>query len=340
MPGLARPTFQLPDGLVNWPWSRQLNVHYRVVKAESDAWIQSFDALDDRAQRAFDKCNFSLLACLAYPAADKDRARAACDLMNLFFLFDELSDVANEREVQEQADAILDALRHPFKHPDVNNRSTLGDAARQFARRTIAILSPSCYTRFVDAFIPHVEAMAQQAHDRSCGYSNRQTVEGYMSVRRGTIGAKPAFLFLEGDEDIPEWVLGHPLLEKLEACVMDMLIMSNDIYSYNVEQARGDDGHNIVSVVMVEQGFNLHEAMRWVESQYLDVVKQFLKAKERLPSWGASVDAQVSAYIYGLANWARAGDQWCFESERYFGRRGLEIQKSRQVELLPRQDQS
>ncbi|EPQ53470.1 terpenoid synthase [Gloeophyllum trabeum ATCC 11539] len=328
--------FRLPNGLADWPWSRRLNPHYEIVKAESDAWIESFNALNDRARRAFKKCDFSLLACLAYPTADRQHARTVCDLMNLFFLFDELSDIETEQEVRKQADDILDALLHPHRATSTR-QSVLGEAAREFAGRAVGTLSPTSYSRFVESFAPHVDAMVQQAQDRGYGYCNRQSVESYMSVRRGTIGAKPAFAFLGGDADIPKSVHSHPLIQDLETCCMDMLIMSNDIYSYNVEQARGDDGHNIISVVMHEKGLDIAQAMDWVEDQYLRVTAQFLKARSRLPSWGDQIDSQVALYANGLGNWARAGDQWCFETERYFGKRGLDVQKTRWVILLPKE---
>jgi hypothetical protein len=35
--------------------------------------------------------------------------------MNLYFFFDEHSDLANEDETRQQADAIMDALRNPHK---------------------------------------------------------------------------------------------------------------------------------------------------------------------------------------------------------------------------------
>lgn len=41
--------------------------------------------------------------------------RVACDLMNLFFVFDEKSDISNEHETRYQADCIMDALRNPHK---------------------------------------------------------------------------------------------------------------------------------------------------------------------------------------------------------------------------------
>src|SRR5260221_6367307 len=56
MPALTQ--FRLPDPLAQWPWSRKLNPHYDEVKLESDAWLDSFEALDAKSQRSFDRCNF------------------------------------------------------------------------------------------------------------------------------------------------------------------------------------------------------------------------------------------------------------------------------------------
>jgi hypothetical protein len=56
MPALTQ--FRLPDPLVHWPWPRTLNPHYAEVKLESDAWLRSFEVLDAKSQRSFDRCNF------------------------------------------------------------------------------------------------------------------------------------------------------------------------------------------------------------------------------------------------------------------------------------------
>jgi hypothetical protein len=42
--------------------------------------------------------------------------------------------------------------------------------------------------------------------------------------------------------------------------------------TYNVEQARGDDGHNIINIVMNEQGVDLDGAINCVAASY----EQFL----------------------------------------------------------------
>jgi hypothetical protein len=61
----------IPDTLAYFPWPRTLNPHFEECKAESDAWIQSFKVFTPKAQIAFNKCDFSLLAALAYPRLDR-----------------------------------------------------------------------------------------------------------------------------------------------------------------------------------------------------------------------------------------------------------------------------
>ena len=50
--------------------------------------------------------------------------------MNLLFIFDEYSDNANGVEVRRQADAMLDAMRHPT-HPRPDGEWIGGEVARQ-----------------------------------------------------------------------------------------------------------------------------------------------------------------------------------------------------------------
>jgi Delta6-protoilludene synthase len=47
------------------------------------------------------------------PCADVNRV--GCDLMNLFFVFDEHSDAMDATSVSAWADIIMDALRNPHK---------------------------------------------------------------------------------------------------------------------------------------------------------------------------------------------------------------------------------
>jgi hypothetical protein len=50
-------TMYLPDPMKTWPWTRQINPHYKEVSAQSTAWLHSLKLLGPKSQRAFDKCD-------------------------------------------------------------------------------------------------------------------------------------------------------------------------------------------------------------------------------------------------------------------------------------------
>lgn len=124
----------LPETMKRWPWPRAINPHYKVVSAESDTWFHHFKAFTEKSQKAFDKCDFGRLASLAYPTASKgnldckttssyallirrfaEHLRTGCDLMNLFFVIDEYTDVESAPVVREMVDVVIDALNNPHR---------------------------------------------------------------------------------------------------------------------------------------------------------------------------------------------------------------------------------
>lgn len=116
------------------------------------------------------------------------------------------------------------------------------------------------------------------------------------------------------------------------------MIALKDIFSYNLEQLRGDDLHNIITCVMHEHHTDVNGAMLWVEDFLFRVEERFHAARAALPQWEEPLNSQVKEYCDGLGQWVRALDDWSFESERYFGNKGLEIKENRWMLLLPRKN--
>ena len=84
-------------------------------------------------------------------------------------------------------------------------------------------------------------------------------------------------------------------------------------------QARGDDGHNLVTVVMKDLQTNLHGALEWIAKKHDELVEEFMSNYSAVKSFGhPQVDAQVATYIDGLGNWVRANDSWSFEENLFF----------------------
>lgn len=61
--------------------------------------------------------------------------------MNLFFVFDEWSDASSPSDTRVQADAIMDALRNPYK-PRPSDEWVGGEVTRQYAH--FLSVSPRC----------------------------------------------------------------------------------------------------------------------------------------------------------------------------------------------------
>ncbi|KAI0706366.1 terpenoid synthase [Earliella scabrosa] len=322
----------LPDTFSYWPWPRRLNPHYKEVEGPSAAWLESFGAFSPQAQEAFNKCKISLFVSLVYPDANKDELRAECDLMNLFFLFDEYSDVEYEKTVQEFARIVMDALRNPHK-PRPAGESLLGEVSRQFWERAIRVASEPSQRRFIKTFESYCQAVVQQAADRD--KKHIRDVDSYFENRRENIGTKPCFAFLELDMNIPDAVMEHPTIVNLTNWATDIIIMDNDIFSYNVEQARGDDRHNLTTIIMHQFNVDVQEAFDKIGKWRQELTDQFLEAYGKLPSWGPEIDEEVRRYVDGMGNWVRGNIAWSFESERYFGLDGPEIEKTRRVVLRP-----
>ncbi|KAJ7650918.1 terpenoid synthase [Roridomyces roridus] len=326
-------TLVIPDTLRSWPWPRHINPYYAVCKEESSAWCERFKAFDTKAQRAFNLCDFNLLASLAYPLLNREGCRVGCDLMNLFFVIDEHSDISTTETVQMQADVVMDAIRNPHKTRPANEWVG-GEVARQFWENATRTATPVAQRRFVDTFQMYMDSVVQQAADRNSNYI--RDVESYFTVRRDTIGAKPSFAICEMHMKIPDEVMNHPAVMRLSILCIDALIIGNDLCSYNVEQAKGDDGHNLVTIVMNQYRMDVQDAMNWIGDLHDKIVDEFMVTWRSFPTFGGPVDREIRTYLDCLGNWVRANDSWSFESERYFGKDGVEIMQKRSVGLLPK----
>ncbi|PCH42443.1 hypothetical protein WOLCODRAFT_51150, partial [Wolfiporia cocos MD-104 SS10] len=169
--------FYIPDVVANWPWPRTINPHYEEVKAEADAWLKSFQPFTSASQRAFDNCNFEEL-------------RIGCDLMHIFFLVDEYTDVESAPVVREMVDVMTDALRNPHK-PRPIGEVLLGEVVRQFWERAIEIATPTSQAHFIESFVVYIESVVVQAADRD--NDTVRDIDSYLKIRRDNAGLLPSF---------------------------------------------------------------------------------------------------------------------------------------------------
>jgi len=270
---------------------------------------------------------------LAYRYGDLARCRTSTDLMTLFYVFDEYTDVEDEVVTKKMADMVMDGLRNPNK-PRPQGECVLGEMARQFwalGRKTSSAMAEH---HLIETMQLYVDAVVLQSKDRM--HDRLRTIDSYWVVRKHSSGCLPSFALMELELDIPEEIYCHPLLERMRDCALYLISAGNDLYSYPVERARGHALHNLVTIVMHQLDLGPQAAANWIGNWCDGILNEFLEARANLPSWGPEIDAQISQYVDGLAYWVRGNDDWSFESQRYFGTKGETVRCTREIYMLPR----
>lgn len=224
-----------------------------------------------------------------------------------------------------------------------------------FRARLLKSAGPACFRRFLKHSEAYVDAVAREAELREQG----QVLDliSFEPLRRENSAIRLCFGLFEFalGIDLPDEVFEDEAFMNLYWAAADMVCWANvssfqdldaqngiltraqDVYSYNMEQARGIGGNNIVTVLMEDRGVNLQSASDMVGKHFAELMSRFVEGKKKLPSWGLETDAAVAAYIRAMEHWVVGNLDWSFETQRYFGPTHAAVKESLTVFLKPRE---
>ncbi|TCD63577.1 terpene cyclase [Steccherinum ochraceum] len=275
-----------------------------------------------------------LLVSHAYPYADYDQFRTCCDFVNLLFVVDEISDDQTGEDASATGLVYLNAVADA----DWDDGSVLAKMTKEFRARFLKYAGPACYKRFLQHSKDYIEAVGKEAEYRERG--EVLDMQSYETLRRENSAIRVCFGLFEFalGIDLPDEVFENQEFMTLYWAACDMVCWSNDIYSYNMEQAKGHTGNNIITVLMKAKAIDLQAASHAVGEHFAELMTRFINTKSQLPSWGDAVDSAVQAYTRAMEHWIVGNLVWSFESQRYFGPRHREIKQTLLVMLKPLKD--
>ncbi|TFY74596.1 hypothetical protein EWM64_g9415 [Hericium alpestre] len=329
-------SFTLPDLVSHCTFPLTYHPAGDAVAKDSLAWLLSFTGhLSARKRGKMAHLLAGELTAYCYPNCPAFELRVVSDFMNYLFHLDDVSDGLIARDAGGLGRRVMHALEHPDAYvplEGLEGEEEIGAAriARDFWSRCIRDARPGVQARFKESMRLFFDAVERQARDRAAG--DVPDLESYIEVRRDTSGCKPVFDLIEYSLgfELPAEVITHPVVVALNQGANDLVTWSNDIFSYNKEQAR-DDTHNMVAIFMQHDGLSLQEAIDRVGELCKDTIDGFVENQARLPSWGPEVDAMVQGYVRGLQDWIVGSLHWSFMTTRYFGDAGAEVKKGRTV---------
>ncbi|KAJ6455221.1 isoprenoid synthase domain-containing protein [Mycena sanguinolenta] len=298
---------RLPDIHERWPFPVAFNRWEDPVSAQTLAWLESLSILSAADLKRYNTrvnfCNFSAMTYAHF--VDVEHFRVACDLLNLLFVVDDITDAMSAAEVRRISVISLDSLRYGLL------------AFYLFSERLHGIANSDVLARFITNYELYLKAVINEADERDRTVV-RPTLDSYLRLRRGTGGVPMCFDLLLVPDEIPQSVLNDPRVARVERLGLDLICVGNDILSFNVEQARGDT-HNAVIVVMGEQGLSAQDALDFVGKWYCEAVEEFLQAMRDVPQCGSVIiRTRVKIYFAAIANWVTGNYEWGLRSGRYF----------------------
>ncbi|KAL0946496.1 hypothetical protein HGRIS_012714 [Hohenbuehelia grisea] len=342
-PKEAPTSFILPDLVSHCTFPLIYHPQGDEVALESVTWLDtSCPDLNEKQRKALWGLQAGELTAFCYPTCTAERLRVVSDFMNYLFHLDNISDGMMTRETDVLADSVMNALWFPEQYAPTSapgkeqpeKELNAGQLARDYWSRCIKGAGPGVQARFKESLELFFEAVNVQARARDDDVI--PDLESYIDVRRDTSGCKPVFDLIEYalDIDLPEEVVTHPTIKALNQGTNDLVTWSNDIFSYNVEQARGDT-HNMIVILMEYHGHTLQSAIDHVGELCRQTIDAFAENRKSIPSWGPEIDKMVDGYVQGLQDWIVGSLHWSFQTRRYFGQNGAEVKKTRFVKLLP-----
>ncbi|KAF8160449.1 isoprenoid synthase domain-containing protein [Mycena galopus ATCC 62051] len=308
---------ELPDIHKRWPFPVAYNRWEDTVSVETLAWIESLSILSDFQMEKFRAINFCSFASMAYAyLTDVHHFRVACDMVNLLFVLDDITDELSAQEVGYIAEISLAAFRNR-QTPRPLGEHPAGEMHRSFSERLHLIANPQIFDRFLVNYELYLKAVADEANERD-HKRIRSSLDSYLTLRRETGAVRISFDLLLIPEEIPSDILRDSRLARVENLGFDIVCVGNDILSFNVEQARGDT-HNAVIVVMRERELSIQEAMDFVGQWYQQKIEDFYTAMQDLPPCpSVAIRNRVKMYFAAIANWITSNYEWSLRSGRYF----------------------
>lgn len=289
------------------------------------AWVRKHQLItSEEMARRYRFSQVAELSAYTYPDAVGEDLDLAFDIMGWFFLFDDQFDVPHgtvPTAAIAACEQLIDLLHQP---PDTSPALGSAPIVAAFAdcwRREAHGMTQHWQRRAAANWVAYLEGNLTEEADRRAHTSPNS--EQRMHSHRRSGGVRPSFDLGErvAHCEIPPMAWHSTLIESLRLCAGDSILVVNDFYSLEADEARGDP--NLVTCLMAEHSYSRDQALHAVRDLHDHIVDRFLALSSKVPEFcralalTESESADVTCYVECLRRWIRGNYDWSRSNGRY-----------------------
>lgn len=273
------------------------------------------------------------LARVAYPTEDPVVAQLCTDILLWFFLADDQFDERVCGHVPEQMNSVAARFLSVLRSGDPQLAiCPLSRALLNLRQRLLERLPRSWLERFTSNMRLYLLGCIQEAVNRANGVTPSR--DEYRDIRRASVGTYPCFDVIELciKQTLPSGLTQDPTLLELRDIATDIIAWVNDIVSFRKEAAYADP-HNLISVLMAEEGLDVSQATSAAHA----LIRLRVSEWETLQTatLASLQDRTALAYIAGVRAWIDGVQTWSYSSKRYSADY-LQLSQTAKYDLLTR----
>jgi Terpene synthase family 2, C-terminal metal binding len=316
-------TQQAVDGL-HMPFAGGLNPRIELVRKQHHDWIDAMGIAPSATEDI--GADLPYIIGRLYPHASADNLALVTDWNCWGFLYDDQFDGdlgMLPHAATASVEAMIDIICAPddrHGHRDAPLARALADMMQRFRSRT----SARWFHRFSEHFAAGLAGFAHHAAARAAGGST--TVEDYLAHRRLDIVSDPLLDFIELTDDCELSPVVHtaPTMLRLRRSALDIIIMTNDIFSYHKERRCGDT-ENAILVMERSTGLTHEDATARAAEIANQNILALVGARHTLPATLRNLNTspdqidRAMRFLTGVQTVVKATYDIHIESTRYDG---------------------
>ncbi|PGH15902.1 hypothetical protein AJ79_02069 [Helicocarpus griseus UAMH5409] len=306
-------TVTIPDLFVSFLAQKPVqNPNYAQVKALLEASMRDFGY--NNTEYAKRVCaDFPYFAALFAPTAAVSEYQTICDYLHWIFDFDDLFDDGNLsnkfQDAQRKVDGLL-AILSLEGNGDTSKDDILGHAFRSIWKRIVESSTKGVQERFSTYIRNYCDALLRQVGTRQP--LDQTSISEYTTIRSESLGALPFFPLIEYYQflDLPNEVMNHHSIKEIETIAVEIMMLHNDLLSYQKECTTNPTNPNIISLYRHHHSLSQQQAYDAVDSLLRERYKRWYIAHSELPVLGEKLDEQVQRYVHGCGDVVRSNLNW------------------------------